>query len=333
MSSELENDFDMAGALDSLSDSLGFGQEEGSEDSLDSAINNSVEGTVIPEQPVEEKPQEAQTNLQSTSQGSAPKTWRPEAAAAWEQIPEVVRNEIAKREEDIFKGIEGYKEDATFGRTFKQTLAPFLPTLQQYGVDPAQQVAGLMQAHHTLALGNPQEKLTLFQKLAQDYRVDLGQLPSDYETPYIDPAVKNLQSRLDAVQSRLTETERAQQAATQAEMTKNVNAFASDPKNIYFNEVANDMVTLLQSKVCSTLAEAYEKAVWQNPVTRGKELGRQRAEEAEKAKEAEAKRVAEAKKATAANVRTSAKSGSAAAPLGTMDDTLRETLANITGRS
>lgn len=114
-----------------------------------------------------------------------------------------------------------------------------------------------------------------------------------------------------------------------AERRKEIETFAADPANPHFEEVSNDMVTLLQGGVCKTLPEAYEKAVWANPVTRAKEIARQQAEATRKAQETEAAKVAAARKATAANVRTSAKSGSATAPLGSIDDTLNETLAKI----
>ena len=52
----------------------------------------------------------------STATGlQAPKTWRPEAAAKFATLPPEVQQEVLKREEDIFKGLEGYKADASIG--------------------------------------------------------------------------------------------------------------------------------------------------------------------------------------------------------------------------
>ena len=76
----------------------------------------------------------------------------------------------------------------------------------------------------------------------------------------------------------------------------------------------------------------YDRAVWSNPAVRTKELSRQQADAAKKAADEATAKAEAARKSTAANVRTSAKSGSAAAPLGSMDDTLAETFAAIKAR-
>lgn len=261
-----------------------------------------------------------------------PKTWRKEAAAVWANLPPEARAEVLKREEDIFKGIEAYKADAHFGKSLKGALAPYMPILQQYNIDPAAQVQGLMQAHYTLATGSPEQKAVLFQKLAQDYGVDLGQLAA-FEPPYTDPAVKALQAELNGVKSQLSAAEQARAQALQKDLEKQIETFAADPANAHFKDVANDMVVLLEKGVCKTLSEAYERAIWMNPAVRAKEVARQQAEASKKAAEAEAARVAKARQATAAHVRTSAKSGSAAAPLGSIDDTLNEALREIQSRA
>lgn len=259
-----------------------------------------------------------------------PKTWRKEAADLWATLPPAARQEVLKREADIFKGIEGYKAEAAFGKTFRDVLAPFTPVLERYNLDPAVQVQQLMQAHHTLALGTPEQKSALFARLAQEYNIPLPGAPDD--AAYVDPAVRDLQSQVQSLNSKLSKADEDRQAQVIAERRKEIDTFAADPANAHFNDVASDMVALIQGGVCKTLSEAYEKAVWANPVTRAKEVTRQQADAAKKAQEAAAAQVEAARKATAANVRTTAKSGSATAPLGSIDDTLSESLAAIRSR-
>ena len=262
-----------------------------------------------------------------------PKTWRKEAAELWSTLPPAARQEVLKREADIFKGIEGYKEAAAFGKTFRDVLTPFMPVMERYNINPAEQVAGLMKAHHTLALGTPAEKTALFQQLLNTYQVQLPSTTPAEDGAYVDPAVLDLQSQVQSLQSRLSAEDQHRQAQAVTEKTREIEAFAADPANTHFDAVAHDMVRLIEGGVSKDLKEAYEKAVWANPVTRAAEIKRQQAEDTRKAQEAETARVAEARKATAANVRTTAKSGSATAPLGSIDDTLSESLAAIRGRS
>lgn len=337
----MPGEFDMDAAVGAVADGLGFSPEGDGDDAAIVADSNPA-GTAEP------APAPAPAALAVGSNTPAapasepaaapapdplaepPKTWRKEAAAVWAALPAEAKAEIAKREEDIFRGIESYRTDATFGKSVQTTLAPYMPVLKQYNIDPVEQISGLMKAHHTLALGTPEEKVQLFRQLVSDYGINLEQVAA--EPAFVDPTVQHLQKELQGVKSTLSETQKREHDRQVAEYTQAVEKFASDPKNVHFEAVANDMVTLMQSKVCATLEQAYEKAVWTNPVTRAKEIERIQTEAQAKREAEAAERVKKARDASGANVRASVKSGSAAAPLGTIDDTLQETLAAIKAR-
>lgn len=261
----------------------------------------------------------------------APVTWRKEAQEAWANLPEVARKEVLKREQDIMQGLEQYKTHAHLGKGFRSAIDPYQHLLSQHNIDPIKQVGQLLNAHFTLATGTPEQKAALFQTLARDYQIDIGSLTDP--APFLDPAVQNLQSQLQSVQSKLSERESREAADKQATYEREVSAFAADPKNFHFEAAAPFMAKLLQSKQASTLQEAYDMAVWANPVTRAAEIERQQTVQLEATrKEAEAK-TAQAKAAMGAQVRTTPKSGSRTASLGSMDDTLEATLREITSRS
>lgn len=333
------NDFDFASAEADISGSLfdtpssSSGSEDDSE--KDPVIDAAVDSAVA-EQPAsgEAPPTEtAEPEVKPEAALAPPKTWRAEALAKWETLPAEVQREVLKREEDIFKGLESYKADAQIGRSLNQVLSPYMPMLQQAGVNPLQQIESLMQAHHGLATGTPEQKQRFFSELARAYNVPLsGELVGE-EPPFVDPQVAALQKEIAALKSKTSAREQQEAATLRATLQKEIDAFAADPKNVYFDEVATDIAALLKSGTASTLAEAYEKAIWLNPATRAKEQSRLTAEAEAKAKaEAEAKAAA-AKKATAANVRSSPKSASAAAPLGSIDDTLSAALNSIRSRA
>ena len=270
----------------------------------------------------EGKPALAATGLQ------APKTWRPEAAAKFATLPPEVQQEVLKREEDIFKGLEGYKADASIGKALKGIVQPYLPVFQAQGVDPMQQVSGLMHAHVALATGTPEQKQQFFQQLAKEYGVNL-----DSEAPYIDPQVAGLQKQLADLQSRLNGREQQEADRARTALQAEIDTFASDPAHQYFDEVANDIAGLLRSGAAKGLKDAYEKAIWANPITRAKEQARLTADADAKAKAEAAERAKQARKATGANVKSSAKAASGTAPLGSIDDTLNAALANIKSRA
>jgi hypothetical protein len=327
-----EATLDMDSAVADIGAGLGFDTEDtGGTDDVELVVtpeptpSPAAEPVPVVADPTATPPQAADPTAEP------PKTWRKEASAVWATLPPEAKAEVLKREEDIFKGIESYKVDATFGKTLKGVLAPYEGILKQHNIDPVQQVGSLLQAHYTLATGTPEARAGMFQRLAADYGIDLSQL-SGGEAPYIDPTVRALQSELAGVKSQLSAAERGRQAEVAAANSKQVDAFASDTKNVYFNEVADQMATLLQRGIVGTLQEAYDQAVWLNPVTRAKEVARSSAEAAKTAGAEAATKAALTKKATAANVKTSAKSGSATTPLGSIDDTLAAAFASIKAR-
>lgn len=329
------NDFDMSAAVDSLSDELGFESEtpqdqddlqvEIGEGDLQNAENaNLTPPADNPDTPPADAPP-------TPSAIEPPKTWRKEALEQWNALPEVVKAEVLKREEDIFRGLEVYRADATFGKSLKSVLDPYMPILQQYNIDPAAQVANLMQAHHTLALGAPEQKVAFMRQLAQEYGIDLGEL-SGAGAPFVDPAVDALQKELQAVKSTLSARERAEAQQRMQSIQTEIEQFASDPANEHFDSVANDIAALLKAGTAKDLKDAYEKAVWANPVTRAKLVAKQQADAAAQAKAEAAKRAAAAKSASSVVVRAKPSSASGTAPIGSMDDTMQETLAAIQAR-
>lgn len=329
-------DFDLAGAGDTISAEL-FGTSEGDDNgdnaddvNLDDAGDTDA-GTAAATPPAagtsQAKEGEGATPL-AASTLQPPKTWRPEAAAKFATLPSEVQQEILKREEDIFKGLESYKADASIGKALKAVVQPYMHIFQSQGIDPMQQISGLMRAHVALATGTPEQKQQFFQHLAKEYGVDLGA-----EAPYVDPQVASLQKQLSDLQSRLNGREQQEANEVRSKLQAEIDAFASDPAHQYFDEVANDIAGLLRSGAAKDLKDAYDKAIWANPITRAKEQARLAAEAEAKAKAEAAERAKQARKATGANVKSSAKAASGTAPLGSIDDTLNAALANIKSRA
>lgn len=338
-----EATFDMNTAADAVGSGLGLddGDSTDAGDDLGSTLSDisgdddsgGAPASTATDQETETSAEGAETDTATTpAPDAAPKTWRKEAAATWTTLPPEVKAEVLKREEDMFRGLEGYKADAGFGKSVKSIMDPYMPLMRQHGIDPVGQLQNLMNAHYTLATGSPEQKGKLFAQLANDYQITLPQGQSE-DPPYIDPAVAALQTELQGVKSQLSNVEAQRLTTAKADANAQIEKFASDPANTHFDAVASDMAALLEKGICKTLPEAYERAIWSNPAVRALEISRQQAESVKKTAAEAASRAEAAKKATAANVRTSAKSGSAAAPLGSIDDTLAETLAAIKSRA
>ena len=270
-----------------------------------------------------------------------PKTWRKEAGAAWTALPETVRAEIHKREADMYNGLEQYKDGAKFGWEVASIFKPYEQVLQQFGVQPQQLIPGLLNTHATLTLGDESATLGMIGQLIKDYAIPvptlLAQLTGGALTdtgPFVDPQVKALQDQLQSLQSRLSAQDQRALQAQQAETRSMIEKFASDPANIYFDELADDIAALIRGGVTRDIKVAYEKALWANPAVRAKEQARV-AQAAESERIRKANEAAEkARKATSANLRSTARSGGPTAAKSTsLDETLERTLAEIQARS
>lgn len=326
-----EIEFDMEGALGELDEGL-FGPEKAPDNlqEAEGALSTDAPTPEGEERAAEEPivPQDENAVDQGLVLDAAPKTWRKEAAAHWESLPAPVQAEIAKREQDMFKGIEGYKQEAAIGTAFRQVIEPYLPILQQHGIDAGQHVSGLLQAHHILATGAPEQKLAMLQAVAQQFGIPLEAADPDNQ-PYQDPQIEALQARINQLESMHQRQEQFTQQQTLASLESQVAAFAAKPEHQYFDEVSGVMQELLRGGVAKTLDEAYDKAVYLHPEVREKEFARLTAAKQEEAR----KKAEEARKATGANTRSSSKSVSGTTPLGSIDETLQSTYDDIVNRS
>ena len=260
---------------------------------------------------------------------SAPNTWKKDVAEKWGVLPPEVRAEVARREADFHKGIEGYKQAAQQAQSYNQVLAPYAQTLQQLNVTPEVAISSLFAADAKLRNGTPQEKAHYISILARDYGIDLSAIQPAAE--HADPNINALQQQIERLNGfvqnqQRTEQQRFQQDQQQREATLNseIATFAADPKHSHFENVKGHMAALLQAGQANDLQSAYEQAVWANPATRTAALEQQAALQREEATQ----RAKAAKAAASVNTRTRP-SMPVSQPIGTMDDTIRATLRRL----
>lgn len=344
-----ESSFDMAGAVNEIAEGLGFGGETdpderdtpAPDDNIDKGGDTGDKGALLDGE-ADPTPSPAPTPPSPEMDlTQPPKTWRKEFGETWATLPEGIRGEIHRREADMYRGLEQYREGAQFGWEVQGLFKPYEAVMTQLQVTPAQVIPGLVNAHARLSFGSDGEKLSLIGQLIKDYAIPVPQLLADLTggaldgtDTFVTPEVKALQEELKGLKSRIAEQDTRALTAQRKELEASITKFAEDPKNIYFAELADDIAALIRGGVTRDLQVAYEKALWANPAVRAKEQARIAAEsEAERSRKA--REAAErARKATSANVRSTARSGGPTAANSTsIDETLARTLAEINSRS
>ena len=311
-------DFDIEAKSDDLaSDLFPASEREESEQEL------SAEPESEPAPEVETEPEIVST---------APKSWPKEMHDHWGKMPKEAQDYWTVREKQMLDGLEQYKGDAGFARQMKETLTPYMATINSLGVDAPTAIRSLLNADHQLRVGSPSQKAQYFQHLAKQYGVDLGGMSHESE-PQADPRLTALQEELHNIKQVIQSGNQQQLDEQRNKIQNEVNSFASDPKHPYFDEVSDEIVALLKNG--ASLEDAYEKAVWANPVTRQKEMSRVQTEQQAALK---SKAIAEAeakKKAASVNLRNRDSQRTPTGPRATMtglDSALRETMREIKSR-
>jgi hypothetical protein len=315
--------FDMEGAVDTLSADI-FGKS-------DDGINESEEHEEVAEEGDEEvsakteketeKTVETKEEKEEVEKIDLPASWKKDMQEKWEKLDVEAQKYVVERENQMRAGLDKDRVDADLGRTMRDMMKPYDALFQERGIEAPQAVQYLLQAHNILSSGTPEQKAGVMAQLAQSYGVG--------EQKDVDPQVQNLTQRLQTMEQNLNASHQRSLQEMRTKIDSEVTAFAEE--HPLFDDLQDDIVKLIQ--VGETLEDAYEKALWANPSTRQKELDRldtQRAAETEKLAK---KEVEEAKKAKSVNVKGRNLKKAPTAPLGSMEDTMRETYRNINNRN
>ena len=232
---------------------------------------------------------------------SPPKHWKPEHKAEFVSLPPALQKAILDNEGETDKARAELSERGQNYQRLEQVIGPRRQQWAMHGLDEATAV------HQLLAVSDALNKdpYRTIAWLAQDRGVDIARLAAAMsggqqqapqgvnQQPSISP------QDIQALVQR--ELQRAQGQTETARLEEEAKAFAADPKNIYFENVRQDMAQLLRAGAASDFKSAYEKACWARDDIRPLMLKEQAKADAERAK-AEAAKAAQTAKRAAGSV-------------------------------
>lgn len=258
-----------------------------------------------------------------------PKSWRTDMHPYWKTLDPKVQAYYVEREKQMLDGLDGYKTEAQFAKSLKEALTPYQQTLKQLGVDEIQAAKSLFQADHLLRYSTPEQKKAYFEQLAKNYGIELGQTATP--SAPVDPVVQSIQSKLNQIEQTFAQQKDAAAKEAYDKAQKDLDAFAADPAHGHFNAVADEMLPFLKAGL--SLQDAYDRAVWANPVVREQQLQARLQTEAEKQKERARLDALPKAKATKNNVRSLDAKRTPTESVGTMEDTVKDTLVALKARA
>jgi len=247
------------------------GPNGGDAPSNENGVRPETEGQgVIPE-----GTQESQSGLDLAT---PPKGLSLEAREAWADVPDAVKSEIAKREQDYSNGIQQYANNAKRAEAMDQTLRPYQQFFQVNG-GAGQTIEGLLQTGSVLQMGTPQQKAQTVANIIKQFGVDITALdgmlvgaPVSKEMQAQQQVQDMVNQQLQPIQQQLQQyqqREMQEQQAMQAEMGNTIQQFANDPANEFYSDVQGDMADIMDMAAARGqklgLKEAYDKACLMHP--------------------------------------------------------------------
>jgi hypothetical protein len=216
------------------------------------------------EEPVEEKPTLVR-----------PTTWKKEYLPLWDKMErgEALSKDEAKkmleyanqRESEYKKGVSAYKAEADAAKTLREAIEPFVPELQKNGIHPAAWINNLGRAHMILTNAPMQQKVEMFNRLAQDYGIDLNLYQNSGENTtqlYNDPQTVALQQQIQMLNSQVQQVTGWRQQEENNRLQAEISRFSADvEKHPHFEAVREQMAQLLENGLAPDLETAYAKAV------------------------------------------------------------------------
>lgn len=256
-----------------------------------------------------------------------PVSWQKELADQWAALPEAVRQQVYKREQDFHNGISQYREAAAVGNALWSSIGPHIDTMRQMGATPQQVVNELMGLWHTMVAGAPEQRRETLLRIAQQAGIDIAGSQSASTDPQgMPPDLAPVTQRLQQIEHALQQSEQFRQQQEYENRLEEVGKFSGNPKNEWFPLVQDEMLAMIRSGYARGLQDAYDKAIRLSPAVAAKQAEKAAAEQAKK----DAEKAAAAKKAAAANV-TRRGTAPVAPRKGTMDDTIREEFRRLHG--
>ena len=237
-----------------------------------------------------------------------PSSWKKDHWGSWEKIatenPQLA-DYLNQREGEFAKGVSTYKQEYESVKPLADAIQPLLPTLQQHGIQPAQWITNMGQAHHSLVFGTPQQKLQMFTKLAQDYQVPLQALYDPQAQQQflmqqtLQPQVQQQPNMEEFFEKKWIE----KSAVSDLEQFTSAKDGSGNPLYPHYERVRDDMALFLESGKAQDLKSAYEKAIRLHDDIWQAEQDAKHAASQKAAQEAQQRQVNKAK-ATAVSPRT-----------------------------
>jgi len=209
-----------------------------------------------------------------------PQGWTPALKEKWGTIPEEIRSEIIRREEDMAAGVQRLMQQTEPAREIYDALAEYGDYFEQIDIHPVDYLQQMIASEQILALGNPAQKFAKLLEIADGYGVPirkaLDQAMGGKLQSFLDESHKQHKTPAPIPPEVMQELQAQRQWRANLENTAAANeleAFAADKeKHPFLDQVREQMADVIEAGKADTYEEAYDYCVWRDPVLRAKAM-------------------------------------------------------------
>lgn len=203
----------------------------------------------------------------------APAAWKPQVREMWGAVPAEVRAEIHRRESEHQHTLQAAAQARQFQDAFERVVRPYEIFIRAENSTPLDAVDNLMRMAAVMRTGTPSQKVDVVANIIKQWQIDLPMLDSvvaAHVTGQPAPQFSGAQTqafrdpRLDQLLAAQHQQAQDNMRNMQAELTREVEAFAANPKNEFFEDVRavmSDLIAMAAKRgEAMTMDQAYAKA-------------------------------------------------------------------------
>lgn len=197
----------------------------------------------------------------------------------WTALPPEIRETFHEYESNIGRLAHRYGKDAKSWNDTQAIFAPYQEMVRSEGGDFNGAVSNLLETARILRQGSQEQKVVLLRQTAQMFNVPLESLLGGNDATgaprsAIDEATIN---RLNALEREVLTTRGTQTHNAHQQVNQDLDAFTSDPANVYLHEPGymETMAQLIKVGRAEGLQDAYTQAAWMHERPRQLEIAKQ----------------------------------------------------------
>jgi len=215
----------------------------------------------------------------------APSSWRPAVREKYfTSLPREVQEEIGRRERETELALNNSAQARNYAQQVHQIMTPYDAMIQAEGGNHVTAIRNLMQTAYHLRTAPPQQKAQMVANMIMQHGVDFelldnalqalvsgngGQGAQARPNAQLQHAIQEALAPVNQFMQQMQRTAQQNQQTLHSQMQTDIEAFAADPKNKYFNDVRDIMADLFEAAskrgVGMTLQDAYTRATMAHP--------------------------------------------------------------------